>query len=774
MNSSALTTKQHRLRWLCIAIVILLAIFANYKCLQCFFFSDDFYCIDYLFKGFHGHPEILWERLVSSWMPRSTALFYRPVCDLTFFLDYAVWGSNPLGYHIFNLLAYIVTCLFTFKFIERLALERLGAGLALLLAFLSTAVFATYPLHVEPVVWPVGRADLIAASFMLWSMILSINSIASKKQLASIPALLLYAIALLSKESIACLPALLFVYRICLEENRPSIREIVKSLMPHLLLTAAYLLLRFLVLGTIFGGYSASFGEAIKGRLWQNTFEWNSLSILALGFNLLLFDPNQWEVRALHTVYLALGSLMALRVFRLPWQAPVFRLLIFFAVAGFLTYIPALQVINVNGVLSNSRIFFLPSVFFSPFLVLMFLPAAQNDVSERLLLSLRWITGLSIGSLAVVFAFISLKNYAPWVEASDLLVTMKDQVHDALLKVPDDKRLVVLTLTSNLDGAHVMYASSDLETIESKAFFPDDQSPKLLALDEFPEFFQPSTGRLHFCLEHPEKYDVRMFELDSKMLLPLSLTDWSQRLQTITPARIRPAEAPPTQGDSAVWVELPEPSTVDDGEQVELNVDWRQQKAIRRSCFCLSDTGKRPAERYLHVSAWPRKGLSQHRFFTIDLRRMVGSKTVNELYVQLPEGAQLTSANLVPARYCAELFPDLSTVKEMPRGNYEILADGFSLDLDVSKVPGAKNMVLEIAEPDYLFDMGKDSLRSPRTYKFLSKTIHLNGTKAKFDAKKSDFKRGYRYAFRLCATGENGEYTGSYSDTVCIDLRYLP
>ncbi|XP_037098505.1 protein O-mannosyl-transferase TMTC2 [Syngnathus acus] len=89
---------------------------------------------------------------------------FRPLCTLTFRLNYALHGLRPFGYHLVNVALHgLVTAAFT-------AFSRplLGGGLWSLLAGL---LFASLPVHTEAVAGVVGRADVGAALFFLLSLL---------------------------------------------------------------------------------------------------------------------------------------------------------------------------------------------------------------------------------------------------------------------------------------------------------------------------------------------------------------------------------------------------------------------------------------------------------------------------------------------------------------------------------------------------------------------------------------------------------------------------
>lgn len=70
---------------------------------------------------------------------------YRPVCVLTFRLNYLVHGLSPFGFHLVNVVLHVVVCLLFVFFAEKIVFKsfRLGVSAGLL--------FATHPVHTEAV-----------------------------------------------------------------------------------------------------------------------------------------------------------------------------------------------------------------------------------------------------------------------------------------------------------------------------------------------------------------------------------------------------------------------------------------------------------------------------------------------------------------------------------------------------------------------------------------------------------------------------------------------
>ncbi len=100
-----------------------------------------------------------------------------PLTWMTFGLDYLLWGLNPIGYHLTNLLLHAANAV-VFYFVARriLSLARPGpvdrgqASLALPAAF-AALLFALHPLRVESVAWATERRDVLSGLFYLLTLL---------------------------------------------------------------------------------------------------------------------------------------------------------------------------------------------------------------------------------------------------------------------------------------------------------------------------------------------------------------------------------------------------------------------------------------------------------------------------------------------------------------------------------------------------------------------------------------------------------------------------
>ncbi|KAB0799708.1 hypothetical protein PPYR_07588 [Photinus pyralis] len=92
---------------------------------------------------------------------------YRPLCVLTFRLNYLLGGFQPWGYHLVNVLLH---CLAT-ALLVRVARHVLPRTRSPIGPAVTGLIFATHPIHTEAVAGVVGRADLAACNFYLLSFL---------------------------------------------------------------------------------------------------------------------------------------------------------------------------------------------------------------------------------------------------------------------------------------------------------------------------------------------------------------------------------------------------------------------------------------------------------------------------------------------------------------------------------------------------------------------------------------------------------------------------
>jgi len=95
---------------------------------------------------------------------------YRPLCVLTFRLNYLLSGLHPFSYHLTNVLLHAgVTAVYVLT--VRKAVVDCPSDIVLL----SGLLFAVHPIHAEAVAGVVGRADVLSCLFFLLAICLYVD-----------------------------------------------------------------------------------------------------------------------------------------------------------------------------------------------------------------------------------------------------------------------------------------------------------------------------------------------------------------------------------------------------------------------------------------------------------------------------------------------------------------------------------------------------------------------------------------------------------------------
>jgi tetratricopeptide (TPR) repeat protein len=164
-----------------------------------FIWDDDEYVVNnQTLRNLPGLEQIWWQ-------PRSTPQYY-PLVFSTFWVEYHLWGLEPVGYHWVNIILHGLNSGLLF-----LVLRRLGVPGA----WLAGAIFALHPVHVESVAWITERKNVLSGLFYLSSFLAFTRFSAPEPDQKAggwswyVLALVMYVAALLSKTVTCSLPAVL-------------------------------------------------------------------------------------------------------------------------------------------------------------------------------------------------------------------------------------------------------------------------------------------------------------------------------------------------------------------------------------------------------------------------------------------------------------------------------------------------------------------------------------------------------------------------------------
>jgi len=174
-----------------------------------------------------------WESLPTIWEPMQTRQYY-PLVFTTFWIEHKLWGFEPAGYHLVNIVLHALNAMLIWRIARWLKIPG---------AWLIAAVFALHPVHVESVAWITERKNVLSGALYLAAMLFYLKFDAQREAgdraawCRYAIALLCFAGALFSKTVAASLPVAIVILLLFKRESL-SVRRL-WPLVPMLLLGLA-------------------------------------------------------------------------------------------------------------------------------------------------------------------------------------------------------------------------------------------------------------------------------------------------------------------------------------------------------------------------------------------------------------------------------------------------------------------------------------------------------------------------------------------------------
>ena len=137
--------------------------------------------------------------------------YYRPLVNLSYWLDFHLWGLDPTFMHLENIVAHLVNVFLVFLIASRLPASPEIKSMP----FLCALLFGLHPINSESVNWIAGRTDVFAGTFILLAVYCLIRAIQKQSTPFAILAFVVAFVGMLVKETaIMFIPAafLLAIY----------------------------------------------------------------------------------------------------------------------------------------------------------------------------------------------------------------------------------------------------------------------------------------------------------------------------------------------------------------------------------------------------------------------------------------------------------------------------------------------------------------------------------------------------------------------------------
>jgi tetratricopeptide (TPR) repeat protein len=130
---------------------------------------------------------------------------YHPLTLLSLSLDYHLFGTNPLAFHLHNLLLHLLNTLLVYQIIKKLSNN-------VIIAWVTALLFGLHPMHVEAVVWATARKDVLYTLFFLLSVMFYFRSKEKNDRRWYYLSLLIFVFSVLSKGQAVFLPLCLVLF----------------------------------------------------------------------------------------------------------------------------------------------------------------------------------------------------------------------------------------------------------------------------------------------------------------------------------------------------------------------------------------------------------------------------------------------------------------------------------------------------------------------------------------------------------------------------------
>ncbi|MEK6614678.1 MAG: tetratricopeptide repeat protein, partial [Bacteroidota bacterium] len=294
---------------------------------------------------------------------------YQPITMLSYMMEYKLFGMNPFGYHLMNLIFHLLGTLFVFLIIKKLSHNDLIAGITSLL-------FGIHPLHVESVAWIAERKDVLYGFYFLWALYLYIPSptpalpIREGERNTSPPrwggfrrgfCLLLFTLALLSKAQAVVLPVIFFAVDFLMKRN--FTKKTILEKIPFFILAVAFGLMAIKVQGKAGAMQTFEYFPFYERILFSCYAMMTYLHKLILPINLSCFYPYPETDDKINTGWVYISPVVLLALAFIIWKYFRESKVVLFGVAFFLiTIVLVLQLLPIGDALYADRYTYIPSI----------------------------------------------------------------------------------------------------------------------------------------------------------------------------------------------------------------------------------------------------------------------------------------------------------------------------------------------------------------------------------------------------------------------------
>jgi hypothetical protein len=772
LNSTAAptsATEKGSLLLLPIILIVALAFIAYRSTLFNFFCGDDYIHIEWLSRAIHD-PSLIWRNFYGTWLDDRCAVYYRPLVSVSFVADYLIWQENGLGFRITNILLLIAAGAMLYQIIKDLPGER-DSNSNQSWGLLAFAFFVLYPLHPEAIVWITGRVDCLVGAFYLAGVWCYIRWRRAGDWRWFVATSVMLIAALCSKEMGISLPLAFVAFELVYgaNKNEPvSRRKYIAAIFISFALLSLYFYLRSIFLGSAIGGWD----NAVTIDWQKSSATWiEGLRKMVLPFNQDVFLTQHklsfaWAILILASM---VASLVRFRLDKGRARDARFFVLLFGA-----CMLPVYKVFTISGDLESSRYAYLGTAPLCAFLTSWFgLEQGLTRLSERSQTIARPASFAGAACLLVAAFFVLRLNCLPWQRAGQEVNAVR-----AGMRVINDanqahKPLVLLGCPDNFEGAYICRNAMIGLTAESK--------PNLWTTPPVPFGLlrnQLKASRDAILVYWWDRKSLTFKKVDANLSnRPALQKTWTgDELKKIVRVDQSPGLVTTWQKDGSLKVESANENTVShldfsgvDPASIEfLALDLKQLDPpidltridLHYASDCCADGNIQPARVTIdgrQLLVFPLRGLMDWSF----------ARKLSNLDITLPPHSNLI-LQAVKSLSVPETIPIVTPAVSDQRffqGNGVIHLNGpaktVAVDFNAEKLPGAKQLLIEVSKPNYMFVHPNFPDNSPT---LILKTLKVPTTRLNFPVNSELFPQPGFYQIRATALDPYDKTVGLPSD----------
>lgn len=374
--------------------------------------------------------------------------YYRPVLYLFFAMNYKIWGLNPTGFHLVNILLHMITVIVLYRIGLLLFESEKDRNL---ISLIGASIFAVHPINNEPV----GRAasgEVIFGFFVIMSLYFYLKE-------GKYFSLFAFFLALLTKETAVMLPFALVIFAI----HRKGFKKGLVEITPYMVLVGIYLILRVIASASVLGGEIPA--SILMRALTMAAASFDYMRLLVMPYPMKPFYPATWYASVFDIkVVTAITVLLLIAI--LAFKIRKNKIMLFLLMFPLIMLAPVIWRVNTfsagqNFVYIAERFLYVPAMMFSLFVSANAAKLFKDAAKKYMLIG--WILVVS------AFIFITVSSNMIWKNNLALFTGIVRESPDAAfahinlgLAYYDDKRYdeaieeyrTALRLNPNYPEAH--------------------------------------------------------------------------------------------------------------------------------------------------------------------------------------------------------------------------------------------------------------------------------------------------------------------------------